>query len=103
VIAALDGDGVAKRDDRAAVAFLATVVDRANVVACVHRGRLGGEAASAGPVDQRQRVERLGGRDIGERGRRDTLAQTVRDKLGRRPRRSRRTSPPTRPLADRKR
>jgi hypothetical protein len=51
VIAALDGDGVAKRDDRAAVAFLATVVDRANVVTLVHRvhrGRLGGEAASAG-------------------------------------------------------
>jgi hypothetical protein len=81
VIAALDGDGVAKRDDRTAVAFLATVLDRANVLACVHRGRLGAEAASAGPVDQRQRVERLAkrGRVIAESGRQDTLAQTVRD------------------------
>ena len=45
VIGAHGGDGVAKRDDRAAVAFFATVVDRANVAACVDRG----EAASAGP------------------------------------------------------
>ena len=51
--------GVAKRDDGAAVARLAAGVDRVEVVALVHAGRLGSEAASAGLVEQRERVNGL--------------------------------------------
>jgi len=57
--AALHVRGLAERDDRAAVAVLAAVIDALEVVALVHRARLGSEAALANRVQQRQRVKRL--------------------------------------------
>src|SRR5215211_978831 len=44
VLAALDGRGLAKRDDRQDAVLVAGVVDRVYVVAHVERGRLGREA-----------------------------------------------------------
>jgi hypothetical protein len=59
VIAALDARRVAEQDDRPDAAILAALVDRANVIALVHRGRLNGKPTGADCIDQRERVDRL--------------------------------------------
>jgi hypothetical protein len=59
VVAALDRLGFLERRARATAALLEAVVDRAGVIAPVHRARLGLETPREGRVEQRQGVAGL--------------------------------------------